>query len=371
MKVYLVGGAIRDRLLDRLVQERDWVVVHSSPEEMMVQGFIPVGKAFPVFLHPQTKEEYALARTERKVGPGYHGFSFHTAKDVSLKDDLARRDLTINALAEDETGNLIDYYGGLDDLKQRILRHITPAFSEDPVRVLRVARFAARYAYLGFQVAPETLTLMHHMGAQKELSYLVPERVWAEWESALGEQNPSVFFKVLQEAGVLNELFPLLSECPHLERALDELDRIAADKPDLTVRFAVFMHYLLRAETFNADLENLVNTYKIPNAYQDLALGLQQALPYYQRLDFKVAESILDFYQAIDAHRRFDRAMKLLGTCALIDSAKKLAPLKRIFEDLHTFKINIPEDLKGSAIADYIQQQRLLKLQSYQISGFP
>ena len=364
MKIYLVGGAIRDRLLDRLVQERDWVVVHSSPEEMMAQGFIPVGKAFPVFLHPQTKEEYALARTERKVGPGYHGFSFHTAKDVTLKDDLARRDLTINALAEDEAGNLIDYYGGLDDLKQRILRHITPAFSEDPVRVLRVARFAARYAYLGFQVASDTLTLMHYMGAQKELSYLVPERVWAEWESALGEQSPIVFFKVLQEAGVLNDIFPLFSACPNLEVALEKLERVAVNETDPIVRFAVFMHYLLRAETFNADLENLIDTYKIPNVYQDLAAGLQQALPYYQRLDFKVAESILDFYQAIDAHRRFDRALKLLDTCALIDSAEKLIPLKRIFEDLHAFKFSIPTDLKGSAIADYIRQQRFLKLQS-------
>lgn len=364
MKVYLVGGALRDRLLDRPVHERDWVVVHSSPEEMMAQGFIPVGKAFPVFLHPQTKEEYALARTERKVGRGYHGFSFHTAKDVSLKDDLARRDLTINALAEDEAGHLIDYYGGLDDLKHRVLRHITPAFSEDPVRVLRVARFAARYAYLGFQVAPETLALMYQMGAEKELSYLVPERVWAEWESALEEQSPSVFFIVLQEAGVLNHIFPLFSECPHLEIALSELERIAAHACDPIVRFAVFMHYLLRPETFNADLEDLINTYKIPNAYQELASGLQQALPYYQGLDFKTAESILDFYQAIDAHRRFDRGMKLLGTCALIDSAAKFAPLKRIFEDLHTFKFSIPEDLKGSAIADYIREQRLLRLQN-------
>ena len=359
MKVYLVGGAIRDRLLNRPVHERDWVVVQSSPEEMMAQGFIPVGKAFPVFLHPKTKEEYALARTERKVSPGYHGFTFHTAKDVSLKDDLARRDLTINALAEDETGNIIDYYGGVNDLKQKILRHITPAFSEDPVRVLRVARFAARYADLGFKVAPETLELMHQMGLQKELSYLVAERVWAEWEKALQEPTPAVFFRILEQAQVLECIFPHFATTPLLENALNELDKIALNQQDPALRFAVFVHYLLPAEIFNTELPKIVAHYKIPNHYYDMTLGLQQTLAYYLKINFKEPETIVNLYEAIDAHRRFERAITLLQTCALIHADPKQKRLEQAFQTLHTLKPTIPTELKGVAIADYIRQQRI------------
>lgn len=361
MKTYLVGGAVRDKLLGRPVHEQDWVVVGSSPEEMITLGFTPVGKAFPVFLHPKTKEEYALARTERKTGPGYHGFTFHTAKNVTLKDDLARRDLTINALAEDENGQVIDYYGGLDDLKQKYLRHITPAFSEDPVRVLRVARFAARYAELGFTVAPETLVLMHQMGLQKELSYLVAERVWAEWEKALFEATPSVFFKVLQQAKVLEFIFPSI-ETLLTETVLKKLDTVSAKEKDSTLRFAVFIHHLLPEKTFTVDLDHLIKNYKISNHYYDTALGLHQALPYYLKADFNDVETILNFYEALDAHRRFSRALILLKGCALIENEAKLECLQKAFQHLHDLKLTIPPGLQGPAIAAHLHLQRLAAL---------
>lgn len=362
MKKYLVGGAVRDKLLGRTVHERDWVVVGSSPEEMMAQGFIPVGKAFPVFLHPKTKEEYALARTERKTGPGYHGFTFHTAKDVTLKDDLARRDLTINALAEDEDGKIIDYYGGLDDLKQKCLRHVTAAFSEDPVRVLRVARFAARYAELGFKVAPETLALMRQMGVDNELSYLVAERVWAEWEQALKEATPAVFFRVLQQAKVLQFIFPIM-ESLLTEDMLEKLDRVATKEKENILRFAVFIHSLLPAKTLVKDLEQFIKSYKIPNDYYDAALGLHQASPYYLKIDFNHVNTILECYETLDAHRRFSRAKLLLKGCALIENDTKLERLQKTFHYLQDLKLSIPPGLRGPAIAAHLHQQRLAALQ--------
>ncbi len=364
MKKYLVGGAVRDKLLGRPVHERDWVVVGSSPEEMIAQGFTPVGKAFPVFLHPKTKEEYALARTERKTAPGYHGFTFHTAKNVTLKEDLARRDLTINALAENEDGQIIDYYGGLDDLQHKRLRHITPAFSEDPVRVLRVARFAARYTTLGFEVAPETLILMHQMGLEKELSYLVAERVWAEWEKALTEATPSVFFRILQKANVLEFIFPTF-EILATEIVLEKLDIVAAKEQDITLRFAVFMHHLLPPKTFMTDLHQLIKRYKIPNPYYDAALGLHQALPYYLKADFNDVNTILECYEAIDAHRRHARARVLLKGCALVENDAKLKRLQTAFQYLQDLKLTIPKELKGPAIATDLHQKRLIALQTH------
>src|SRR5687767_2084183 len=198
MQVYLVGGAVRDRLLGREVSERDWVVVGAQPAELERAGYIPVGRDFPVFLHPKTKEEHALARLERKVGPGYRGFSTEFSPSVTLEDDLKRRDLTINAMAEDADGRIIDPHHGQRDLEARLLRHVSPAFVEDPVRILRVARFAARYAPLGFRVADETLELMRSMVAAGEAGALVPERVWTETENALGELRPEVFIEVLR-----------------------------------------------------------------------------------------------------------------------------------------------------------------------------
>ena len=208
MKCYLVGGAVRDRLLGFPVKERDWVVIGAEPSDLIALGYKPVGRDFPVFLHPSTHEEYALARTERKTAPGYRGFSVTTGPDVSLEDDLLRRDLTINAMALDEHDRLIDPYGGLRDIEDRRLRHVSDAFREDPVRILRVSRFAARYAPLGFTVADDTLALMREMVAAGEVDALVPERVWSELSRALGELKPSAFFLTLRACGALARLFP-------------------------------------------------------------------------------------------------------------------------------------------------------------------
>jgi len=208
MHIYKVGGAVRDRLLGRPVTEIDWVVVGATAEAMLEQGYRPVGADFPVFLHPQSGEEYALARTERKSGRGYGGFTFHASPEVTLEEDLIRRDLTINAIAEDQQGNLIDPYGGQRDLQARQLRHVSPAFAEDPLRVLRVARFAARYAPLGFSVAPETLELMHQLAESGELDALTPERSWKEISRALMEPRPDVFIQVLRDCGALTAMLP-------------------------------------------------------------------------------------------------------------------------------------------------------------------
>ena len=208
MDIYLVGGAVRDKLLDRPVNEKDWVVVGGTPEALESQGYRKVGKSFPVFLHPDTHEEYALARTETKTAPGYHGFEVYAGTDVSLEDDLKRRDLTINAITEDGDGQLIDPYNGRADIDARLLRHVSAAFREDPVRVLRVARFAARFHDLGFRVAPETMQLMQEITASGEIDTLVPERVWKETEKALGEQRPDVYLATLRGYGALAVIFP-------------------------------------------------------------------------------------------------------------------------------------------------------------------
>ncbi|MEM7691754.1 MAG: multifunctional CCA tRNA nucleotidyl transferase/2'3'-cyclic phosphodiesterase/2'nucleotidase/phosphatase, partial [Pseudomonadota bacterium] len=211
LECYLVGGAVRDTLLKYPFKERDWVVVGSSPEELLELGYTQVGKDFPVFLHPTTKEEYALARTERKTAAGYTGFDVHYAPDVTLEEDLQRRDLTINAMALGDTGELIDPYGGQKDLNARVLRHVSAAFKEDPLRILRVARFAARYAKLGFQVADETIELMQELAATGELTTIPKERIWVETERALGESRPDIYITVLNECGALEQLMPEVS----------------------------------------------------------------------------------------------------------------------------------------------------------------
>ena len=220
MRILKVGGAVRDALLGRPIRERDWVVLGGSPEALQAQGYRPVGRDFPVFLHPETGEEYALARTERKVREGHQGFTFHTAPDVTLAEDLARRDLTINAMAVDEVGVLIDPYGGLEDLRRRVLRHVSPAFQEDPLRVLRVARFAAQLGPFGFTLAPETQALMTTMARSGELESLSRERCWRELEKALAVSSAPAFFSVLQACEALAPCFPLLAEAPEAVAAL-------------------------------------------------------------------------------------------------------------------------------------------------------
>ncbi len=262
MKIYLVGGAIRDRLLGLPVKEKDWVVIGATPEDMLAQGFRAVGRDFPVFLHPQTQEEHALARTERKTGRGYHGFTFHADPGVSLEQDLRRRDLTVNAMAQDEDGALLDPFGGRRDLDARVLRHVSEAFVEDPVRVLRVARFYARFKPLGFQVAGETLTLMRQMVANGEVDQLVPERVWQETARALMEANPAAFFELLRDCGALVRLFPELDALfgvpqppqhhPEVDSGLHTLmalNQSAQVQAPLAVRYAVLCHDFGKALT--------------------------------------------------------------------------------------------------------------------------
>ncbi len=262
MKTFLVGGAVRDYILDYPVKEKDWVVIGETPESMIQQGFRPVGKDFPVFLHPVTHEEYALARTERKTAPGYKGFTVHASPEITLEQDLIRRDLTINAIAMDKQGNIIDPYNGKEDLDNRLFRHISPAFSEDPVRVLRIARFAARYSHLGFTIAKETLELMNQMVCNGETEHLVAERVWAELNKALSEQTPTAFFYTLKKCDALNSIFPEIGHLfgvPQPEKYHPEIDTgvhcllsleqacLLSNKPE--VRFAALVHDLGKAAT--------------------------------------------------------------------------------------------------------------------------
>ena len=342
MRVYLVGGAVRDRLLGRPVHERDWVVVGATPESLVALGYEPVGREFPVFLHPATHEEHALARLERKVGPGYRGFTTQFAPTVTLEEDLRRRDLTINAMAEDEHGSIIDPYGGQADLAARTLRHVSEAFIEDPVRILRVARFAARYAPLGFRVAPETLELMRRITASGEARTLVPERVWQETERALGESRPEVYFQVLRECGALSVIFPeidALFGVPQPPRWHTEVDtgvhvllalRYAADHDaPATVRFAVLTHDLGKAATprdkwpshhgheeFGVPLiEDLCDRLKVPNAYRELAiLTARHHTLVHRALELK-ASTVLTLLENCDAFRRPERFAELLLAC--------------------------------------------------------
>ncbi|MGH8413929.1 MAG: multifunctional CCA addition/repair protein [Gammaproteobacteria bacterium] len=342
MQTYLVGGAVRDELLGLPVKERDWVVVGATPAEMAARGFKPVGKDFPVFLHPESHEEYALARTERKTGPGYHGFEFHSAPDVTLEDDLRRRDLTINAMAQDAHGKLIDPYGGKRDLDARLLRHVSPAFSEDPVRLLRVARLAARFSALGFKLAPETLALMHEMATNGEVDALIAERVWQETAKALATKKPSVFFNVLRECGALKRVFPEIDRLfgvPQPEKHHPEidtgvhvlmvLDQAARLSSDIAVRFAALVHDLGKGST-PADVlphhygheersvklvEALCERLRVPRDYRELALLVAQYHGLVHRAQELRAETLLKLLQNTDAFRRPERFAQFLLAC--------------------------------------------------------
>ena len=290
LTVYQVGGAVRDDLLGERGGDRDWVVVGARPDEMIARGFIPVGKDFPVFLHPQTHEEYALARTERKTGHGYHGFAVVADPSVTLEEDLARRDLTVNAIARDAAGVLVDPYDGQADIAARILRHVSPAFAEDPVRILRLARFAARFAPLGFTVAPATLALCQGMVDAGEVDALVPERVWQEFARALGEREPAQFLSVLRDCGALVRIAPELAQGP-LDEAL--MEAIPRDVPE--TRFAALVHPLEEAT-----LEALCQRLKTPNRFRDLARAARRVVPRLTALpEAQAAIDILDGVQAL------------------------------------------------------------------------
>lgn len=340
MKTYIVGGAVRDSLLGLPVKDRDYVVVGSTPKQMRQLGFKPVGADFPVFLHPQTQEEYALARTERKTARGYHGFSFYAAPDVTLEQDLARRDFTINAMARDETGELIDPYGGRQDLASRTLRHVSEAFAEDPVRILRAARFMARFS--DFTIAPETLTLMRCMVADGEVDALVPERVWQELARGLMEATPSRFFTTLRECGALKRLLPeidCLFGVPQNPRSHPEidtgihvmlvLDEAARRNYSLPVRFAALLHDLGKGTTPKELWPNhggheekgmpLVKTVsqrlRAPNTCRNLAVLTAQWHGQAHQADKMGAEKLLDILLGTDAIRQPERFGEFLQAC--------------------------------------------------------
>ena len=342
MRVYLVGGAVRDAVLGLPVRERDWVVTGATPEELGRAGYKSVGREFPVFLHPESGEEYALARLERKTGPGYRGFVTEFSPDVTLEDDLARRDLTVNAMARSAEGDLVDPHGGQRDLEARVLRHVSPAFVEDPVRILRVARFAARFAPLGFTVAPETLALMRTMVVNGEVAALVAERVWQETARALATERPDIYFEVLRECGALASVFPeidALFGVPQPEKWHPEIDAgvhtlmvvraAAALSTAATARFAALTHDLGKARTPRerwpmhhghevasvALIDPLCDRLRVPNDHRELAkLVARYHCDMHRAADLRAA-TILTMFERCDAFRRPERLEELLLAC--------------------------------------------------------
>jgi tRNA nucleotidyltransferase (CCA-adding enzyme) len=332
VKIYLVGGAVRDKLLGLPVKDRDWVVVGATPEQMLELGYQQVGKDFPVFLHPETKEEYALARTEKKTGTGHTGFTMNTSPEITLKEDLLRRDLTINAMAEDEDGTLIDPYGGREDLQNHILRHVSAAFSEDPLRVLRVARFSARYAHLGFEVSQETLSLMQELVNNSELATLPAERIWQEIRGALSEKTPAFFFLTLRDCyalGIVMQeiegLFGISQEKARL--SFMALTKAAELTPDTAIRFAALCHELgiMHEFTLRKNLrkvDSLCERLKIPKDHHDLAAVVCAYCDDYARLDISNPESYLFILEKTDAFRRTERFQFFLTACKAIGRAR-------------------------------------------------
>ncbi|AOE49155.1 multifunctional CCA addition/repair protein [Kangiella sediminilitoris] len=331
MQIYLVGGAVRDKLLGLPVKDRDYVVVGATPEEIEAKGFKAVGRDFPVYLHPDTGEEYALARTERKSGRGYKGFKVEFSKDITLEDDLIRRDLTINALAQSEDGSIIDPFGGQDDIKRKKLRHISPAFAEDPLRVLRVARFAARFHYLGFEVAPDTLALMTELINQGEMEYLTPERVWTETHKALSTPSPQLYFEVLRECGALKVIFPEL-DClwgiPNPEKWHPEIDtgvhtmmvleQAAKKSEQPMVRFAAVLHDLGKGVTPSEQwpqhrgheesgvplIKSLCRRIKAPKDYENLAIQVSRFHLHSHKMFELKAKTVYKVLKSIGAYRQ-------------------------------------------------------------------
>ncbi|HDZ9174946.1 TPA: multifunctional CCA addition/repair protein [Vibrio cholerae] len=342
MQIYLVGGAVRDQLLQLPVYDRDWVVVGSSPQAMLAAGFQAVGKDFPVFLHPNSKEEHALARTERKTGVGYTGFACHYAPDVTLEEDLLRRDLTINAMAQDNSGQLIDPYGGQRDLAAKVLRHVSPAFVEDPLRVLRVARFAAKLHHLGFTVAEETMQLMVKIAQSGELQHLTAERVWQEWHKSLSTHHPEVFLQVLRDCDALAVVLPEIDRLfgvPQPEKWHPEIDtgihtlmvaKQAAQLSDsLLVRFAAQVHDLGKGVTPPSEwpshklhchtglniIESLCERIRVPNEFRDLALAVCAQHSNIHRADELKPATKLKVLGLLDVWRKPERLEQVLLCC--------------------------------------------------------
>jgi tRNA nucleotidyltransferase (CCA-adding enzyme) len=402
MQIYIVGGAVRDDLLKYPVHEKDWVVVGATPQQMIDLGFTQVGKDFPVFLHPQTKEEYALARTERKTSPGYTGFTVKAAPDVTLEQDLYRRDLTINAMARDNNHNIIDPFNGQSDIQNKILRHVSPAFSEDPVRILRVARFAARYHHLGFKIADTTLELMKSMVLQGEVNALVAERVWQELHKALGERHPEIFIQTLRDCGALKIILPeidCLFGVPQPEKYHPEIDtgvhtlmvlhQACLLTNDKTTRFAALCHDLGKGitpkEMWPAHhgheeggvplVEQLCTRLRIPNEFRDLAVMTARFHLHYHRAWELRADTILKLIEQTDALRKPQRFENFLLACMADTRGRPgfehepCAQTAYFLDIAHTLgKLDI-EDLKaqqlsGKAMADAIREKRLTTVKS-------
>lgn len=396
MQVYLVGGAVRDSLLGHPYQEKDYVVVGATPEHMLAQGFQPVGKDFPVFLHPKTKEEYALARTERKSGKGYHGFQFFTDTTVSLEEDLIRRDLTINAIAMDQDGRIYDPYGGQTDLENKTLRHVSEAFAEDPLRVLRVARFAARYSSYGFHIASETLQLMQTMAESGELDALTPERLWKETSRALLEDHADIYFQTLRDCGALKHLFPEIDalfgvpQRPEYHPEVDcgihtlmSLQQACKSNYSLDVRFAVLVHDLGKALTPVNELPRhimheergvkpvteLCERLKVPTQTRQLALSVcKEHLKCHQIMSLKPG-TVWRLLQRLDVLRRPERVEAFVQACEC-DARGRLGLEDRPYPQaqymldamqvVRSIKVqDLPENIKGAEIGEMLIQCRI------------
>ena len=396
MQVYLVGGAVRDQLLGHPYHEKDYVVVGATPEQLLAQGYQPVGKDFPVFLHPETKDEYALARTERKSGQGYHGFEFYTDISVTLEDDLIRRDLTINAIAMDDDGKIYDPYHGHEDLNNKILRHVSDAFAEDPLRVLRVARFAARYHQYGFTVAEETFALMQQLANSGELKALTPERVWKETSRALMERDADVYFETLRQCGALKVLFPEIDalfgipQRPEYHPEIDcgihtlmSLQQACRANYSLDVRFAVLVHDLGKALTPKDELprhimheergvqpvNDICDRLKVPTNTKQLSIAVcKEHLKSHQAFTLK-AGTLWRLLQRLDVLRRPERVEAFIQACEC-DSRGRLGledrdyPQARYLTEamqlVRSIKASdLPADVKGPDIGEMLIQKRI------------
>lgn len=403
MQIYKVGGAVRDRLLGRPASEVDWVVVGASAEQMLELGYRPVGADFPVFLHPQTGEEYALARTERKSGRGYGGFTFHASPDVTLEQDLIRRDLTVNAMAEDDQGNLIDPYNGQQDLEARVLRHVSPAFAEDPLRVLRVARFAARYAPFGFSVAPETLMLMRELADSGELAHLTAERSWKEISRALMEPRPDVFVQVLRDCGALAALLPEVDDLfgvpqpqahhPEIDtgvHVLSVLRQCAEHDQPLNVRWASLLHDVGKGLTPEDEwprhiaheqkglrlIQAIDERCKAPRDCAELAMLVGEFHTHGHRALELRPSTLLELLQRFDVFRRPQRFAEFVAACEM-DARGRLGLEQRDYpqgayllgaaEAARQVPVKplLEKGFKGAELGEALNRERLGALKAY------
>ncbi len=378
MKIYLVGGAVRDTLLNQKVSEKDWVVVGATPQEMLKRGFKQVGKSFPVFIHPKTNEEYALARIERKTSHGYHGFKFDTSPNITIEDDLKRRDLTINAIAQDPNGTLIDPWGGQQDIKARLIKHVSNAFVEDPVRILRAARFAARFQPLGFSVAPETLNFMQQMVDNGEVDYLVAERVWQETAKAFATGRPSIYLKTLFDVGALARIAPELDNLFHhlaningrndisMDTSLfNAIDRVSKHTPDILL--AVLSFY---AHRNGVSINALNERWKLPSRCRKMIRLAEQFDASLKSATDLSNEKLLDFLTQVGALRDLEQFQNLLTAYSLsnyegIYIDPQINHITHAIDVLATVKFDSSlQDLPGEQAKARVREQQLEALNS-------